>query len=219
MTIQSLNLCLTFIVLAGSNLSAQMEWTADRSRFSSTISYFDSVDTIYYEPVHGANGKTYLNAEEAVSDGATNWKRSGALGYEKVTVEQAEITWIEFLEINGMQAEDMSPEDGYQDQSNYIFDLFAAGSNYLFLNAKKMQETCEMNWKIWIDFNENHEFEAAELVHVGIGLQQEIRLQLPNFQPRELITRMRIAWAPQAASFKARSLVMGSVKDVSVYLQ
>lgn len=211
--------CLTFILLAAFSLSAQTSSVANKTGAASAISYFESVDTLHYEPVLGEDGKTYLNAQEAAFSGITSWEKTDALRYNKVEIEQPGIAWIEFMEINGMQAGTMNQQEGYQDQSNYIFDLFAAGSNDLFMNAVQTQESCEMKWEIWIDFNENHKFEEEERVFVGAGSQQEIQLQLPNIGQREFITRMRIAWAPQKASSKSDFLMVGGVKDVSVYIQ
>ncbi len=219
MRTQSLYFCLIFLVLATVSLNGQSAWTIGRTDSSSMTSYFESVDTIHYEPVLGIDGKTYLNAQEAVFSGIASWTKTEVLSYNKVEIEQPRISWIEFMEINGMQTENMSSEEGYQDQSNYIFDLFTGGSNYMFLNAEQVQDICEMKWKIWIDFNENHEFEKDELVFEGAGAQQEIQLQLPSIQQRELITRMRVAWAPEEATCGSNSLVVGSVKDVSVYIQ
>lgn len=215
----SLYSCLLLAFLATFSLTAQTSWNTKKTVSAGEISYFDSVDTIHYQPVLGIDGKTYLNAQEAAFSGIASWTKTEALSYNKVEIEQAGISWIEFMEINGMQTENMSSEEGYQDQSNYIFDLFTARANSMFLNAEQVQDICEMKWKIWIDLNENHEFEEDELVFVGAGMQQEIQLQLPNSQQRELITRMRVAWAPQEATCTSNSLVVGSVKDVSVYIQ
>lgn len=219
MNTQSLYFCLILTFSSALSLSAQSDWLTDQSDSSSKISYFDSVDTVHYQPVLGIDGKTYLNAQEAAFSGISSWTKTEAPGYDKVEIEQAGISWIEFMEINGMHADNLKQEEGYQDQSNYIFDLFAARANSLLLNAEQVQDICEMKWKIWVDFNENHEFEEAELVFVGAGSQQEIQLQLPTVKEKEFITRMRIAWVPQEATCGSHSLAVGSVKDVSVYIQ
>ncbi len=219
MKIQALFLLQMFMMIVSVRLTAQTEWKTDNWIASDSVSYFETVDTIQYEPVIGVDGKTYINAQEASFAGITSWKIQEEVSYDKVAIEQPEITWIEFLEINGMQADNMEQEDGYQDQTHYIFDLFAARENHLFFNAEHFQHTCEMRWRIWIDFNENHQFEEAEMVFVGEGTQQEIHLLLPSMQQREFITRMRIAWTPQESAQDTGSLVIGSVKDVSVYIQ
>lgn len=219
MKIQHLILSLIYVVSPSLNLSAQTGWTVAQFGSANSSGYFESTDTISYEPVLGADGKTYINAAEAQAAGMSNWTASEGSNYGKVLIAEPDITWIEYLELNGMHADQVNLTEGYQDQSNYIFDLFRNYENHLFLNAQQGQNTCEMSWTIWIDFNENHKFEMQEIVFVGAEAQQEIELRLPPDLQREFITRMRIAWAPTEKAKQTDSIAMGNVKDVSVYIQ
>ncbi|MBX2875006.1 MAG: hypothetical protein KTR30_22975 [Saprospiraceae bacterium] len=216
MRTQFLFLVIVSLLLASFSINAQTDLLLVKSGVNS---YFDSTDTIHYEPVLGVDGKTYINAEEAQAAGIYSWEGSQGGSYRTASIDQPNMTWIEYLEINGMQMDSPHERKGYQDQSNYIFDLFGTNTNYLFLNAQQLQETCEMSWRIWIDFNENHEFEKEEMVFEGEGQQQEIQLRLPTELPVEFITRMRIAWTAKEAKIDSDSLAVGSVKDVSVYIQ
>lgn len=51
------------------------------------ISYFESVDIIYYEFVFGIDGKIYLNVQEVVFFGIVSWIKMEVFSYNKVEIE------------------------------------------------------------------------------------------------------------------------------------
>ncbi len=199
-------------------VTGQNSFIATSQAKYSSISYFESVDTILYKPVCGADGKTYLNEVEARLAGITKWVDCKCDSYKEVKIEKADMAWIERIVVNDMESTEQIFGQAYEDHSNIIFELWKANQNYLSLAGVNGSEDCQMEWGIWVDFNENHLFESEEQVFVGSAAQEEIILNLPKDIPQEFITRMRVVWTKKG-NHESEKVAIGEVKDYAVYIR
>lgn len=209
---------LLFLSLHLLTATAQNNFIASSQSKSSSMDYFDAVDTILYKPVCGVDGKTYLNEAEALLMGVTKWANCKCESYKEVKIEKADMAWIERIEVNDMESTEQIYGQAYEDHSNIIFELWKADQNYLSLAGVNASENCQMKWSIWIDFNENHLFESGEQVFEGSAAQEEIILNLPENIQQEMITRMRVIWT-QSDNHQAGKATIGEVKDYAVYIR
>lgn len=207
--------CLFFHLLVA---TGQNSFVATSPAKYASIDYFESVDTILYMPVCGADGKTYLNETEARLAGITKWANCKCSSYKEVEIEKVDMAWIERIVINDMESTEQVFGQAYEDHSNIIFELQKTDQNYLSLVGVNGSEDCQMEWSIWIDFNENHLFEPGEQVFEGSANQEEIILNLPKHIEQEFITRMRVIWA-QGSNHILGKVAIGEVKDYAVYIR
>lgn len=211
--------CLVLLFCNSISTMGQNSFVATHPQTVSHKNYFESTDTIVYSPVCGIDGKSYLNADEAAARGIAEWVPGNCCSYQAVTVEEAGTAWIERIVINDVEVEKQLGKTGYQNQTHQFFDLYTAQQNRLSLDGQSASDACPMTWSIWIDFNENHQFERAELLFAGPQMQEEITVGLPVSLKGELVTRMRVMWAPVDQQIKEGKLVLGEVIDFSVYIQ
>lgn len=219
MKLSTLALSSALFLLSHLTLLGQNSFTAYQGGAISSNDYFESTDTMVYQPVCGADGKSYINTDEAMAAGLTEWTVGDCCSYEKITVENSEMAWIEYIVINDVELELPDKAMGYQDQTHQFFDLSTSQQNFLSLGGQSTSAGCDMKWSIWIDFNENHLFEASELVYEGTQTQEDIQLQLPVEIKEELVTRMRVMWTTGDKGQKRGELAIGEVADYSVFFQ
>lgn len=190
-----------------------------QNSFIAGYHYFESTDTILYQPVCGIDGKSYINAEEAEAAGLSEWTLGDCCSYEKIIVEDAEMAWIEQIIINDVELELTEWAVGHQDQTHQFFDLYRSQVNFISLGGESTNETCGMKWTIWIDFNENRLFEASELVYEGTQSREDIQLKLTTQVEGELVTRMRVRWTAENEGQKSGKMAIGEVADYTVFFQ
>jgi len=198
--------------------TGQNSFIATSQATYSSIDYFESVDTILYIPVCGADGKTYLNEIEARLAGVTTWAKCKCDSYKEVKIEKADMAWIERIVVNDMESTEQIFGQAYEDHSNIIFELWKADQNSLSLAGANGSGDCQMEWSVWIDFNENHLFESGEQVFEGSAAQEEVILNLPKHIQQEFITRMRVVWT-QKGNHGSAKIAIGEVKDYAVYIR
>lgn len=180
---------------------------------------FESLDTIYYAPVCGDNGKTYINTTLATADGIDSWTTGRCDAYIQPVELDASQLWISSVGVNDWVESSSFESNGYADNTNIIFEVAAGHENRVDLQSELLNGECSLQWTIWIDFNENHQFESDEQVFQSKEGIVNGSLQLPTGIKTEIITRMRIALTPVV---DANSLVdeptSGEIEDYSIHI-
>jgi hypothetical protein len=180
---------------------------------------FESLDTIQYSPVCGDNGKTYINTKLAKADGIGAWTAGECSAYIQPAHLDPSNLWISSVAVNDLVENSSFESKGYVDKTNIIFDLSAKHENRIGLQSELLNGDCLVQWTIWIDLNENHQFEIDELVFQSNAGIVSSDLQLPEGMKTDFITRMRICLAPVAdANPQAAELSIGEIEDYAIYI-
>lgn len=211
--------CFICLIFVTTTTAAQGSFFTLHTLPQATAISFESLDTIHYVPVCGDNGKSYINTALAKADGIDSWTAGECSAYAQPAALDPSQLWISSVGINDWAENSAFDSNGYVDNTNIIFEIAAEHENRVDLQSELLNGECSLQWTIWIDFNENHQFEASEQVFQS---KEEIvngALQLPTGIKTEIITRMRISLTPVAdANTLVTELTTGEIEDYSIYI-
>lgn len=208
--------CLIFVTTTS---AAQDSFFTLHTLPQATAISFESLDTIHYAPVCGDNGKTYINTTLAKGDGVDSWMAGACSAYTQPEALDASQLWISSVGVNDWVESSSFERSGYVDNTNIIFEIASEHENRVDLQSELLNGDCLLQWTIWIDFNENHQFESSEQVFQSKEERVNGSLQLPAGIKTEVITRMRIALTPVAdANSLVNALTTGEIEDYSIYI-
>lgn len=209
-------ICLIFVTTTS---AAQNSFYTLHTLPQATAIPFESLDTIHYAPVCGDNGKTYINTTLATADGIDSWTTGRCDAYIQPVALDASQLWISSVGVNDWVESSSFENKGYVDNTNIIFEIAAGHENRVDLQSELLNGDCLLQWTIWIDFNENHQFESDEQVFQSKEGIVNGSLQLPTGIQTEIITRMRISLRPVAdADTLINELTTGEIEDYSIYI-
>jgi len=182
-------------------------------------SYFAQKDSLFYKPVCGSDGKTYVNAEAARFAGLTHWTPGHCFNYGEVQSLDPQSCRIERVTWNGMSFETPQPSEGYTNHTNVVFELFNGGLNLLTLEGNPTDADQVLEWKVWIDFDKDGRFEDGEAILQDCGgAQVQTTLSLPKLHRLPLITRMRVLRGIVFHYDEPQTLEVGEVEDYTVMI-
>lgn len=124
--------------------------------------------------------------------------------------------WIDLVTLNNMN-HSSGNDGGYADNTNLTANL-AYGSNTMNISAGFSSSGYTEYWKIWIDYNQNGIFDAAELALSGSS-SSSATLSGTFTVPSSALagtTRMRVSMKYNSAQTPCESFNYGEVEDYSV---
>lgn len=211
--------CFICLIFVTSTTAAQDSFYTLHTSPQVTAISFESLDTIHYVPVCGDNGKTYINTTLAKADGIDSWTAGACSAYVQPVALNPSQLWISSVGINDWVENSSFESNGYVDNTNIIFEIASGHENRVDLQSEWLNGECLLEWTIWIDFNENHQFESNEQVFQSTEGIANGSLQLPAGIKTEIITRMRIALRPVADSGTlVNEVTTGEIEDYSIYI-
>ncbi|TQV88636.1 GEVED domain-containing protein [Aliikangiella coralliicola] len=127
--------------------------------------------------------------------------------------------WIQEVQLADKVFSSGKSTSGYQDLTEQSVVDLRAGSNTLILKPGFRSTSYRENWKVWIDFNKNGEFETDESVFSQSSKSQingEINLPM---SVETGVTRARIAMRYGSYASPCGSFPWGEVEDFTVNIQ
>ncbi|MEZ5041040.1 MAG: Kazal-type serine protease inhibitor [Saprospiraceae bacterium] len=209
---------LFFSIFVSATTKAHQGFFFTQDSLQLSLPHLEVNDTIFYEPVCGSNGKTYINAEMAREAGIQDWQLGSCADYETMQSALPGALWISQVEVNELSHSSAFEQEGYANFTNVIFELFTKQENDISLSSELASVDCPVQWTIWIDFNENRQFEEAERVLQAVSQDTQMQFELPEGIAIDYITRMRICLTPMQATMDSGILEMGEVEDYAVYI-
>lgn len=122
--------------------------------------------------------------------------------------------WIESFELGSFNNISAS-NGGYADFTQQIIDL-APGTVAIYLEPGFRSSSYTEHWRVWLDFNQDDDFQATELVFSGSSSSSlNGSITIPNDVP-DGETRMRVSMKYGNASDACGNFTYGEVEDYTV---
>ncbi|MGM0497234.1 MAG: S8 family serine peptidase, partial [Bacteroidota bacterium] len=130
--------------------------------------------------------------------------------------EDASYEWIDEVQI-GDFTNNSGEDNGYGDYTGQTVELAAGESHNITLTPGFSGSTYQEYWKIWIDFNDDKEFDDSELVYdAGSTSSSEVTgtIDIPSDASGE--TRMRVTMKYDGEPTACETFSYGEVEDYTV---
>ncbi|MFD2999073.1 M4 family metallopeptidase [Pontibacter toksunensis] len=130
----------------------------------------------------------------------------------------ASYEWIDLVEFGGFK--NVTGNDGgYKDFTSLTANVARGSSNTIYISTGFSSTAYTEYWKVWIDFNQDGDFEdAGEMVVSGSSTSSSTLSASVNVPSAALLgkTRMRVSMKYNAAQTACESFGYGEVEDYSV---
>ena len=206
--------CLCLLGLTTNATAKNASILSDTSKVHEEI--FPANGAIVYEPVCAETGKTYVNKEAALADGATEIEKGRCSTYEPIKCEEPNRLWISEVDVNGMS--EKSAAEGYRNATNVIFDFYKYDSNIVSLHRKPNAKIGVQQWKVWIDFDGDTVFEDDEAVIDEVAQDFAVPVFIPDEVELGTLTRMRVFIGRRGNDLDSDSILLGEVEDYTVQI-
>lgn len=130
----------------------------------------------------------------------------------------ASYEWIDLVEFGGFKNV-TSNDGGYKDFTSLTANVARGSSNTIYISAGFSSTAYTEHWRVWIDFNQDGDFDdAGETVVSGSSTSSSILSAAVNVPSTALLgkTRMRVSMKYNAAQTSCESFAYGEVEDYSV---
>ncbi|TPE45937.1 M4 family metallopeptidase [Pontibacter mangrovi] len=154
----------------------------------------------------------------AYSSSATFTTTAGSVTYCASKGSNSSYEWIDLVQFAGIN-KSSGNDGGYKDNTSLVGTVAPGSSQTIYISAGFASSAYTEYWKIWIDFNQDGDFEdSGELVVSGSSSSSGTLSATVSVPSTALLgtTRMRVSMKYNAAQTACETFSYGEVEDYSI---